>query len=561
MALPLTETDKFLLLSAVGAVESRDRIAALLDLAGTGNMTGPASATDNAVPRFDGTTGALVQNSGVLIDDSNNITANRYLTGNGTILLPSFASTTSPATGIYFPATNTLAYTTNGTQLSSINTSGQDFIGSSSTKFRIMEGLLDSSGLEFFRSSGTGRINNGGNFSLVIGANSVSAMTIVPAGHVGINTSTPNLGNVGGKWLTIVGTAPEAGAWFEFATPTATTISGQDIGGINAFNGTVHAGEANVQNTSGGSSANYAWRFRSATGTTHLFEMFRCGGPGGTTSAYAQTGAGGAAGLLGVNNVGFDVTGQNNTVDPSGETLNGATFSSTATGFMAAYRSKIFTQTASFTTASMRHFYQDNASLGTGHTVTREITFFAGGKATGGSVGQYAAISDNQAFSGDYFINSTSTNPSLFSGVITPAAGIKGTTTNDSATAGNVGEILTISNTTNNSLTNGNVFSLGSVSITAGDWDVWAVASFSGTGSTSTFTIGGIGTSNSTLGTNGDGTKTQINQNLASQDSNFTVGPFPLSLASPTTYFFNIRADFSGGTVTGKGVLYARRRR
>lgn len=71
MALPLTETDKFLLLSAVGAPETRDRIAALLDLAGTGNMTGPASATDNALVRFDGSTGALVQNSGATLSDAN----------------------------------------------------------------------------------------------------------------------------------------------------------------------------------------------------------------------------------------------------------------------------------------------------------------------------------------------------------------------------------------------------------------------------------------------------------------------------------------------------------
>jgi hypothetical protein len=34
---------------------------------------GPASATDNAIARFDGTTGKLVQNSGVEIDDSGNI--------------------------------------------------------------------------------------------------------------------------------------------------------------------------------------------------------------------------------------------------------------------------------------------------------------------------------------------------------------------------------------------------------------------------------------------------------------------------------------------------------
>lgn len=39
----------------------------------TTKVTGPASATDNAVARFDGTTGKLVQNSGVIVDDSNNI--------------------------------------------------------------------------------------------------------------------------------------------------------------------------------------------------------------------------------------------------------------------------------------------------------------------------------------------------------------------------------------------------------------------------------------------------------------------------------------------------------
>ena len=39
----------------------------------SGNVDGPASSTDNAVARFDGTTGKLIQNSSVTIDDSNNI--------------------------------------------------------------------------------------------------------------------------------------------------------------------------------------------------------------------------------------------------------------------------------------------------------------------------------------------------------------------------------------------------------------------------------------------------------------------------------------------------------
>lgn len=40
------------------------------DGAGTGDVVGPASATDNAVARFDGTTGKFVQNSAVTIDDT-----------------------------------------------------------------------------------------------------------------------------------------------------------------------------------------------------------------------------------------------------------------------------------------------------------------------------------------------------------------------------------------------------------------------------------------------------------------------------------------------------------
>lgn len=40
----------------------------------TGDVAGPASATDNALVRFDGATGKIIQNSGVIVDDNNNIT-------------------------------------------------------------------------------------------------------------------------------------------------------------------------------------------------------------------------------------------------------------------------------------------------------------------------------------------------------------------------------------------------------------------------------------------------------------------------------------------------------
>ena len=40
---------------------------------GSGDVVGPASATNNAITRYDGTTGKAIQNSGVLIDDTGNI--------------------------------------------------------------------------------------------------------------------------------------------------------------------------------------------------------------------------------------------------------------------------------------------------------------------------------------------------------------------------------------------------------------------------------------------------------------------------------------------------------
>ena len=53
-----------------------------------GKITGPASATDNAIVRFDGTTGKLAQNSLVLIDDLGNISGtNLSGTNTGDVVL------------------------------------------------------------------------------------------------------------------------------------------------------------------------------------------------------------------------------------------------------------------------------------------------------------------------------------------------------------------------------------------------------------------------------------------------------------------------------------------
>ncbi|MHC4302674.1 MAG: hypothetical protein ACYS7Y_35895, partial [Planctomycetota bacterium] len=65
--LPIGLTGQALLVSAGGVVEWGTP-------AGGGDVSGPASSSDNAIPRFDGTSGTQLQNSGVSIDDSNNMT-------------------------------------------------------------------------------------------------------------------------------------------------------------------------------------------------------------------------------------------------------------------------------------------------------------------------------------------------------------------------------------------------------------------------------------------------------------------------------------------------------
>lgn len=62
---------------------------------GSGFVSGPGSSTDNAVARFDGTDGSAVQNSSVLIDDSDNVSGIANLTFTGSFNAPAGAVATA----------------------------------------------------------------------------------------------------------------------------------------------------------------------------------------------------------------------------------------------------------------------------------------------------------------------------------------------------------------------------------------------------------------------------------------------------------------------------------
>lgn len=73
-------------LSGVGTMAEQDanNVAitggTITGVTGLGDVTGPASSTDNAVARFDSTTGKIIQNSVVIVDDTGSITGVNALT-------------------------------------------------------------------------------------------------------------------------------------------------------------------------------------------------------------------------------------------------------------------------------------------------------------------------------------------------------------------------------------------------------------------------------------------------------------------------------------------------
>jgi hypothetical protein len=73
-------------------------------VSGSGDVVGPASATDNSLARFDGTTGKLIQNSGVTVDDSGNLTYSAGTANGVTYLNGSKVLTTGSA--LTFDGTN-----------------------------------------------------------------------------------------------------------------------------------------------------------------------------------------------------------------------------------------------------------------------------------------------------------------------------------------------------------------------------------------------------------------------------------------------------------------------
>jgi len=166
-----------------------------------GNVTGPGSATDNALTRYDGTTGQLIQNSSAILDDSGNLSGvvNLTMTGNfsisGDVLSSLLANTATQDLGSTSKFWRAL-YLDNGA-----TDGGAIFFNASSTSF--IKCSADGTTLDFGSTitnfTGANLVNTikvwayvsetGGNYTLQA-SYGVSSITDNGIGNVDVNYST-----------------------------------------------------------------------------------------------------------------------------------------------------------------------------------------------------------------------------------------------------------------------------------------------------------------------------------------------------------------------------------
>lgn len=148
-----------------------------------GKVTGPASATDNTLPRFDGATGKLIQGSSVTVDDAGRVSVSATSAN-----FANFEST--HASGGYS------SYINSGVTWGDIGSANQVF------------GSGNNSAANF-------GINARGSRNLVLGAGNVGSVTIDTSGNLGLGV-TPSAWGGGGTTK-----AMELGNWTTLANSNA----------------------------------------------------------------------------------------------------------------------------------------------------------------------------------------------------------------------------------------------------------------------------------------------------------------------------------------------------
>jgi hypothetical protein len=223
-------------------------------------------------------------------------------------------------------------------------------------------------------------------------------------------------------------------------------------------------------------------------------------------------------------------------------------------------------------TEKMRIAQAGNVLIGT-TTDAGQLLQVAGTASISGHVTLEGVTSTGATGTGNLVFSSSPTfiTPTLGAATATTIAfspttgGLIGTTTNDNASTGNVGEFITsnITSASALSMSTGTPLNITSISLTAGDWDIKANVSFIPAATTSITRL--VGWSSATSATLPDASLYSSNIWTAFVPGVIPVGitcpTIRVSLAVPTTIYLTGQATFTVSTMKGCGTISARRSR
>jgi hypothetical protein len=362
-----------------GKVLSTDGTNATWSTNGSGDVVGPASSTDNAVARFDSTTGKLLQNSVVTIGDTGATTGVTTFSASTSVTTPIVQATNSGGLALKNSA---------GTTQMSVGAGGGDNMSINvSTNLNGTNAQIDISptgtGHVHIKPTGVnsveiipvsvGKIDN-----VVIGATTAVAGSFTDLSVTGTTSFDGSQGTVG-QVLTSAGTG---------ATPTWTTPTVGDV-----------VGPASATD-------NAVARFDSTTGkliqnsTVTIDDSGQLNLTNASNYNLYASGAGAnyMAGSLGIGST--SLTDRNLAI---GKTITGATaaygivnngvIQSDVTSLTQYYRTTAATAAAAFTLSELYHFSGNQGTIGATSVVTTQGGFHAANSLTGAT--------NNYAFSGN----------------------------------------------------------------------------------------------------------------------------------------------------------------
>lgn len=192
------------------------------------------------------------------------------------------------------------------------------------------------------------------------------------------------------------------------------------------------------------------------------------------------------------------------------------------------------------------------------------------GQTATGSAVNYVNVTDNSTTNPPIIAASGSdTNITLqLNGKGTGGAAILGSSTNDSASSGYVGEYISQFTASGSavSLTSGSAANIAQITISAGDWDVWgSIYTLAASGTVTTSVFGQITTNSATftfpptqaLPTSGFNNYSSS----ATQGFYLSVGQTRYSVSTNTTIYLVCTSGFSVSTLSAFGNIAARRAR